>query len=376
MAGYRRSNRRQFLQGEAARNAVEDFADGIRTEHTQREESQPQSPTGPAATYLMELARDAMAVEFQVLLNAGQHAQSPEAAVAALDLLEPLEAQMSVYRDSSEISRANRLAFEQPVVVEPRLFRLLELAQQIARETGGAYDITSGRLTKLWGFYRRQGRLPSDDEIAETMRSVGYQKLELDAAACTVRFLAPGMEINLGGIGKGYALDRMAQSLTLAHVSDFLLHGGQSSVLARGSRSGAAEDTAGWMIGLADPLRPQQRLAEVRLLDRALGTSGSGTQFFHYQGKRYGHLLDPRTGRPAEGILSSTVVAPTAAEADALSTAFYVGGLEVAQRYCDSHRDVAALLTTAAGAKLSIERFNFDDALWRHCSGDQSSSPS
>jgi thiamine biosynthesis lipoprotein len=168
-----------------------------------------------------------------------------------------------------------------------------------------------------------------------------------------VRFLAPGVEINLGGIGKGYALDRCADLLRAAGIEDFLIHGGQSSVLAVGSHP--ATPGQGWNIGLRHPLRPDRRLAEFFLRDQALGTSGSGTQFFHHRGKRYGHLLDPRTGRPADGVLSATVLAPDAAEADALATAFYVLGPEAAATYGASHDGIATLLATPGPKQGSVE---------------------
>lgn len=367
MPSPRRSSRRDFLTGTAARDALEGFADGIKAEVPAATVSPHEG--SPAPTYLLELARDAMAVEFQVLLNAGEHNQAPQSAVAALDLLEPLEAQLTVYRETSEVSRLNLSARSREVVVEPRLFQLLQLGQRIAHDTGGAYDLTSGPLSKLWGFYRRQGRLPTEAEIADTLEHVGYQRLALDEANCTARFHADSMEINLGGIGKGYALDRMAELLRADAVENFLLHGGQSSVLAYGSRAGASSEQPGWTVGLAHPLRPEVRLAEFRLHNQALGTSGSGTQFFHFQGQRYGHILDPRTGRPAAGVLSSTVIAPTAAEADALSTAFYVGGIALAESYCAAHMSVGAVLVTTASAagELLLSALNLDDSQFTRC---------
>jgi thiamine biosynthesis lipoprotein len=207
--------------------------------------------------------------------------------------------------------------------------------------------------------------MPGDEEIAEALSRVGYRRLDLDEAARTIRFRVASMELNLGGIGKGHALDRMSELLLLDGIADFLLHGGHSSVLARGSRAGAAEP--GWSVGLAHPLRPQERLAEFRLHNQALGTSGAGTQFFHYQGRRYGHILDPRSGRAAEGVLSSTVIAPTAAEADALSTAFYVGGAGLAEQYCAAHPAIAAVLVTppVKAGELSIHAFNLADDAWQ-----------
>ena len=231
--------------------------------------------------------------------------------------------------------------------MEPRLFSLLEQAVALHRQTEGAFDITAGPLTKVWGFHRRAGRLPSRDELQSALQRVGSQWLELDPANRTIRFLREGMEINLGAIGKGYALDRCAELLQRAGVEHFLIHGGQSSILARGSRLRALPQRTGWHVAIRHPLRPDQRLAEVWLHDRAPGTSGSGQQFFHFQGRRYGHVLDPRTGMSVEGILSVTVLAPTAALADALSTAFFVLGVDRSLQFCQEHPEIGAALITA-----------------------------
>jgi thiamine biosynthesis lipoprotein len=163
------------------------------------------------------------------------------------------------------------------------------------------------------------------------------------------------MEINLGSIGKGYALDRAAEIMVERDIEHSLLHGGQSSVLARGSRGRfSSADVAareGWWIGLRHPLRPNQRLAEVRVLNRALATSGSAVQFFLHEGRRYGHILDPRTGWPAEGSLSATVLAPTAAMADAVSTACYVLGADAALDFCRTRPEIG-LIHISAGAQI------------------------
>ena len=278
-----------------------------------------------------------MACQFDVYLNAGQNPAGTEAALAALELVEALEDQMTVYREHSEISRLNRTAAERPVVVERRLFGLLQQAVELHGATEGAFDITSGPLSRVWGFYRRAGRVPSPAELEEARQRVGSRWLKLDSEAGTVQFLRPGMEINLGAIGKGYALDRCAELLLERGVGDFLIHGGQSSILARGARGGPAGPNRGWCVALRHPLKHDQRLAEVWLRNRALGTSGSGQQFFHYQGRRFGHILDPRTGLSVEGILSATVLAPTAALADALSTAAFVMGLDKSLEFCGRH---------------------------------------
>jgi thiamine biosynthesis lipoprotein len=307
-----------------------------------------------------------MACEFELFLNAGQHEAAVETALGAFDLLETLEAQLTVYRETSELLEINRTAAAGSVGVEPRLFALLELAQGLYRATGGAYDITSGPLSKVWGFSRRAGAIPDQATLDEALAHVGGEAVELDATRQTVRFTRPGVELNLGSIGKGYALDRCQELMTAGGVANFLWHGGQSSVLARGSAAGAPAGS-GWTVGLRHPLRDERRLAEIRLVDQALSTSGSGVQFFRHQGKRYGHILDPRTGWPAEGMFSSTVIAPTAAEADALSTAFYVLGVERTLEYCEGRPEIGVILLypSASGSTIELACANLDDERWK-----------
>jgi thiamine biosynthesis lipoprotein len=249
---------------------------------------------------------------------------------------------MTVYRASSEISRLNQRAFGRPIRVESRLFRLLEQAAQIHRDTEGAYDIAAGALIKAWGFLRGPRRVPSEAERAAAQESVGMQWVKLDTAKRTVRFQRPGLEINLGSIGKGYALDRLALLLRQQWgAARMLLHGGTSSVYARGS---PPHEERGWQVGILHPWDRKRQLARVWLRDRALGTSAATHQHLEYNGQKLGHILDPRTGWPAAGVASASVLAPTAAEADALSTAFYVGGIELARRYCKTHPGIGAIL--------------------------------
>jgi thiamine biosynthesis lipoprotein len=292
-----------------------------------------------------------MACQFEVFLNAGQHPHAAEHVIAVLDLVDQLEAQMTVYRETSEISQLNRSGFESARVVEPRLYSLLRQAQRISLDTDGAFDITSGPLTKIWGFFLRQGRLPAQHEIQEALQRVGSRWLEFCDERQSVRFQRAGMEINLGAIGKGYALDRCAEQLTAAGVSDFLIHGGNSSILARGNRSGGC----GWSVGLRDPLRPERRLGEIDLHDLALGTSGAANQYFYHQGRRFSHIIDPRTGWAADKLLAATVLAPTAAEADALATAFYVLGRERTEAFCERRPDLRAILISAGSRSGEIE---------------------
>jgi len=349
MSAKRKSSRRDFLKGRAASQALQDLVDQTGAHTPAPESSAGAASDDAAASYLVQISRRAMAVEFQVYLNTGEHPDAPETALEAFDLVEDLENQMTVFRDDSELSHINRHATQEPVAVEPQLFTLLQQALTFSVETDGAFDITSGPLSRIWGFHRRQGRFPGHDDVKQALCTVGSKWVELDPKKCTIRFRRQGVEINLNAIGKGYALDRSAEMLREAGIDNFLVHGGQSSILAAGSRAGSSQQ--GWTVALRHPLRPDKRMAEIRLHDRALGTSGSGVQFFHYKGRRYGHVLDPRTGWPAEGVLSATVIAPTATQADGLSTAFYVLGLEKAEEYCSEHEGVAAIMVCPAKRK-------------------------
>jgi thiamine biosynthesis lipoprotein len=340
-----RRSRRDFLRGKATADAAD-----------------PAPPQAPPA-FTIQIGRRAMACEFEVVLNAGQYPDGTQAALDALGIVERLEDQLSVFRPQSEISRLNRLAADGPVGVEEGLFGLLELAVEVHRQSEGAYDITASPLWRVWGFARRQGAIPAEDELARALENVGSRWLDLDRDARTAQYLKRGLELNLGSIGKGYALDRAAAYLEAAGVHDFLFHGGASSVLARGSRfdgtsGGPSGEPAGWSVGVPHPLRPTLRLAELRLRNRALGTSSSAVQFFRHRGRRYGHILDPRTGWPAEQTLAVTVLAPTAAQADALSTAFFVLGREGVDRYCEAHPEIGALLveprSTAPGYEVHV----------------------
>jgi thiamine biosynthesis lipoprotein len=321
-----------------------------------------------AAPYLVRFARPAMACDFQLFLVAGRDEQGAEAALASLDVVEQVEAQLTVYRDTSELLELNRRAAAEPVAVEPRLLGLIDRAVTLFHETGGAFDPTSGPLSQAWGFSRRQGRIPDDAELAAARARVGAEHVLLDREARTVRFNRAGTELNLNAVGKGYALDRCREVLAEFGVTDFLLHGGQSSVLAGGSPGRDADGVdRGWTVGVGHPLRPERRLAELYVSNRAVGTSGAGFQFFRHGGKRYGHILDPRTGHPAEGVFSVSVVAPTAAEADALSTAFYVMGCTAAERYCAERPEIGflMLMPSAGGSTIELVACNLDDEAWR-----------
>jgi thiamine biosynthesis lipoprotein len=293
---------------------------------------------------VLRASRRAMATQFEVLLPFGAPDAQP-AALTALDLIDDLEDQLSVFRDHSEVSRLNATAADGPVEVEPRLFDLLEFAAHVTRQTHGAFDIATGALTKAWGFYRRKGRVPTPAERSLAMSQTGIRFVVLDRDRRTVRYLRKGLEINLGGIGKGYALDRAAELLrSELGVASALLHGGLSSVRTIGAPPGQSR---GWPVAIRHPWDTERKLGTLYVTDAAVGTSAATYQFFEYNGKKLGHLLDPRTGWPAEGIEQVSVIAPTAAEADALSTAFFVLGVEPTSLFCQTRPDVGVVMLPA-----------------------------
>jgi thiamine biosynthesis lipoprotein len=371
MADDKPSSRRDFLRGRSAARALLEAARGLAEGAAESFDAGSASPATRRRPRFAEdtahlyTSRRAMACEFAIQYHAadGHYA---EHALAALDLVEQLEDQLSIYRPYTEVSEINRTAAAHAIEVEPRLFSLLELCAWLHAMSGGAFDITSGPLSRGWGFLKREGRLPADEEIAAAMDVVGFANVELDADHRTVRFLKPGVEINFNSIGKGYALDRVAELLGERGVTDYLSHGGSSSVLARGRDR--SNELGGWAIGVPHPQRRDEYIGQIILRDEALGTSGAGTQFFEIDGRRYGHLIDPRTGQPTEGVYTATAITSTAAEADALATAFYINGPAGSSEYCADHKDVGAVLVCpregAAEDAFDVHTFNLDAKRW------------
>jgi thiamine biosynthesis lipoprotein len=304
--------------------------------------SMAQSSSSVGWADLIRVHRPAMGSYFEVRFGAWVPG-ALELAARALDLVDELEAQLTVYRDDSEVSRLNSLAHKQPIAVEPRLFDLLERAVALSRQTAGAYDVSSGALSEAWGFVRGPKRVPDAETLADARARTGWHHLRLDSQAKTVGFDRPGIRINLGSIGKGYAIDR-AIEVVRSHwfPTSALVHGGQSSLFALGSPPGQIGGR--WEVALRNPFEPATPLGVLRLRNRGLGTSGGAFQQFEAGGRVYGHIIDPRTGEPATGPASVTVVAPTAAEADALSTAFFLLGSDAAAEFVASHPDVGIVL--------------------------------
>lgn len=298
----------------------------------------PDRPSPTDDLSLVRVSRRAMATTFEIAIPFGTP-NAIAAAEAALDLIDELEDQLTIYCETSEIARINATAFEGSVLAEPKLFALFSHAAVLTAETAGAFDLAAGAIVKTWGFHKREGRIPDAKALREAREASGTKHVILNEGR--IKFRRRGLELNLGGIGKGYALDRAAELLRNEWgIRSALLHAGGSSVYALGS----PPNRTGWTVALKHPWKPDETLGTVALADRGLGTSAATFQFFEYNGKKYGHVLDPRSGHPAEGTANANALAPTAAEADALSTAFFVLGTPAVTAYCQSRPEIAAVM--------------------------------
>ena len=270
-----------------------------------------------SSDYWVRVFRKAMACRFEITLSA-EDASHLRAASDALDLAEGIEGTLSHFREQSDLAVLNRSAAAAPAHVAPEILGLLRLSRRIHEDTGGAFDVTATPLSRVWGFLERRGRVPRSEDLENARACVGMDKVAIDEGHGCVRFSASGVEVSFGGIGKGWALDRMAEALQGRRVERALLSAGGSSFRALGGGRGE------FSVDLCAERR--EPVARVRLADAALGVSTAAEQFFELEGRRYGHVLDPRTGHPAGGTRVAAVVTRCAAEADALATAFFVGG--------------------------------------------------
>ena len=269
----------------------------------------------------MALALHAMATRFELLLWGDDEARLRAAGEEALREIDWAEAQLSRYRPGSAVSWLNAGAGGRPQRLDARVLRLLEECRQLAAATLGAFDPTVGPLLRAWGFVGGKGRLPDPDQIESARRLVGMERLEVDLEAGTARLGLRGMELDLGSIGKGYALDRAIGVLEEHGVSRALLHGGTSSVHV----FGPGPDGGPWRIGWRVPGRSPE-VEVVILAAPAFSVSAPHGKSFVHAGRTLGHVLDPHRGAPVEGCLSAAVGGASSAVCDALSTALLVLG--------------------------------------------------
>jgi len=325
----------------------------------------------------LRLARHAMATRFEIVLHGENPVSLRAAGEEALNEIERLETQLSLFKPASEISRVNAGAAYAPVRVSPPVFRLLQRAQQLTRETDGAFDVTIAPLMRCWGFLGGPGERPEPAAVAEARDHVGMHRVHLDDASCTVHFGKPGMMIDLGAIGKGYAIDCAVECLREAGVQNALLHGGTSTAYGIGS----APDSDGWQIAIPSPVTMKQKTAErlqalgvgqsqpvqpethaleekpfaiVALRDSSLSVSAVWGKFFHSDGRNFGHIIDPRSGEPVAVAVLSAVVSPSATDTDALSTALLTLGPEGHERIAGLRPELKALVVAESGEAYDI----------------------
>ena len=272
---------------------------------------------------------DAMGTAFSIAAYGEGRAKLESAVAQGLEEARRLDQMLSNYKPESEWSQVNRLAADQPVHVSPELFQLLAACQEYSHESEGAFDITVGPLMKVWGFYKGSGHLPHRAEVWGALSLVGYQKMLLDARNQTVRFSKRGVEMDPGGIGKGYAVDRIAQILKDDGVRSALVSGGGSSIYAIGT----PPNEPGWKVDIKNPRDPSQSAATLMLKDESMSTSGNYEKFFYAEGKMYSHIMDPRTGYPSQGMLSTSVIAPKTIDSEAWTKPYYILGRQWAARH-------------------------------------------
>lgn len=280
---------------------------------------------------MQRFSHEAMATTFEVMVvhEDGRYAQ--HAAAAAFDELDRLESDLSRFIENSDIARINNLPANQPLPIGPAAFECLQLSAGIYAETNGAFDITIGSLLACWLSEDKTTRTPSKKQLNLARQHTGVHLIKLDKAQHTAELLASPVQVDLGGVGKGYALDRMAELLREWDIDTALIHGGFSSVLALDKPPG----TKGWPLTLSRPEDRRQKIARIDVENRAVG--GSGLQAGQ-------HIIDPRTAKPAEDKSAAWACAHDAATADALSTAFMVMAPDEIEQYCSRHPQVLAMV--------------------------------
>ena len=268
-----------------------------------------------------------MACTYSIVVH-GRDAQSlPPIVNEALDEIDRIDRLMSHYKPDSPLSKINQAAAHHPVKVEPELFYFLAECLQYSKSSDGAFDITVGPLMKAWGFFRGEGRMPNRKELQTVRQKIGYQHVILNAKEKTIRFDRAGIELDLGGIAKGYAIDRAIEILKNHGIERALISAGGSTIYGLGS----PPEKDAWEVELQDPLDARKIALTVKLKNQALSVSGSSEKFFEVKGKRYSHIMDPRTGKPVMNVLSVAVITDTGTKGDVLDNIFYVQGVKKAK---------------------------------------------
>ncbi len=286
------------------------------------------------------------------LLDGGANVDAEAVMAAAFSAMAEVEARMSAHRDDSETARLNAAAG--PLEVSAATADLLALGLRVAAASGGAFDLTLGRLKTLWGFAGDAPRVPDDMAITAALQGIGPESLRLEGRRVTKREAV--LHVDLGAIAKGYAVDRAIAALQAAGIRHASVNAGGDLRLL-GDYGGRP-----WRIGIQHPRNPEAVLATLELADAAVVTSGDYERFFEIDGVRYHHILDPHDGRPADACQSVTVVAASAAEADALATAAFVLGPEAGRRLVEAWGGLA--LVVAADGTVSLSEALKERVRW------------
>jgi thiamine biosynthesis lipoprotein len=295
---------------------------------------------------MKRFSHEAMATTFEILIVHEDDRYARQAVMAAFDEVDRLEGELSRFIENSDVSRINNLAADEPLVLGLDTFECLKISARVHAETAGAFDVTIGSVFQCWRNEDGTPRTPSAQELDLARRHTGMHLLELNETELTVKLLASPVQVDLGGVGKGYAVDRMAELLGEWSIETALISGGYSSVMALEAPPG----TKGWPLTLSYPADRSRILARPHLRAGALG--GSGVQ----KGQ---HIIDPRTAEPAEGRLAAWSGAPDAASADALSTAFMIMTADQIEKYCALHPDTRAMVIVQDADRQKDEILHF-----------------
>jgi len=274
----------------------------------------------------------------------GNPEKAASAAQAVFDEIKRIEDLTSFHKPSA-LTAINDAAGAGPVKADAELLGLIATSMRTAEKTGGAFDPTVGALSRLWSFSAGEPRLPERSEIDDALTRVGWNRVRVDPPAQTIGLSKKGMALDLGGIAKGYALDRAREVLKEHGIADALVNAG-GDVLVMGEK----EPGKPWRVGVQDPRNPREVVAVVAVKDRIILTSGDYERFFDKDGKRYHHILDPKTGYPAEGVQSVTSVATSGVQAEPLGATVFVKGIEDGLKYVQSLGDVEALVIDGHGS--------------------------